>query len=113
MVKRIIARVARMCAPIVDYWCNYVWHRDPLGSEPQATAAQYVEMARVERGKDHRVVNGFESETGFSIDPEWFHGLALQTQITVKHSGLCYQHGRLLEVTPEVDPKAMGLPRYF
>lgn len=81
---------------MVDHWANYVWHSDPLGSEPQADTARYNKLALEVRKKVHPEVDRFESESGFSIDPDWFHDLALLTQITIKRSGLCYQHGRLL-----------------
>jgi predicted O-methyltransferase YrrM len=33
---------------------------------------------------------------GYAIEPRWFHELALRTQVVIKSSDICYQHGRLL-----------------
>ena len=36
---------------------------------------------------------------GYKIEYDWFHELALHTQIVIKKSELCYQHGRVLYST--------------
>ena len=41
-------------------------------------------------------IDKYENSIGFSIDYKWFHKLALHTQIVIKKSELCYQHGRII-----------------
>ena len=42
------------------------------------------------------MINQFEIDYGFSLSPDWFHELAIHTQVVIKESEICYQHGRLL-----------------
>ena len=49
--------------------------------------------------KKYPIIHDFEKASGYSIEKEWFHKLALHTQVVVKESQICYQHGRLLYST--------------
>ena len=42
------------------------------------------------------MVDQLEKQYGFSLESSWLHELALHTQVVVKESEICYQHGRLL-----------------
>jgi hypothetical protein len=68
----------------------------PLCEAPLASPAEYRRLWSEARGRTYPAVAAFERECGAAIDPAWFHDLALVTQIAVKKSELCYEHGRLL-----------------
>ena len=68
----------------------------PLCEAPLAPAAEYRRLWTEARGRTYPAIDAFEVECGAAIDAAWFHDLALLTQIAVKKSELCYEHGRLL-----------------
>jgi len=72
------------------------YHDYPLGREPRSDAATYLALHTEARAIDHPEVDAIEAELGFAIDREWMEQLALHTQVVIKSSTLCYQHGRLL-----------------
>lgn len=41
-------------------------------------------------------IDGYEQETGFAIDPEFYNDLGLHTQVCIKGSNICYAHGRVV-----------------
>jgi len=53
-------------------------------------------LAKEVRLNKYHQINEYEEQIGYAIDQEWFHDLALHTQIVVKESPLCYAHGRVL-----------------
>jgi predicted O-methyltransferase YrrM len=61
-----------------------------------APPAEYDRLWRDAMSKTYPAVDRFEVECGAAIDPDWLHALARLTQIVIKRSELCYQHGRLL-----------------
>jgi predicted O-methyltransferase YrrM len=73
---------------------NYA--RAPLCEAPLAAPAEYRRLWTEARARTYPAIDAFEQESGAAIDPAWFHDLALLTQIAVKKSELCYEHGRLL-----------------
>ena len=68
----------------------------PFGKELPAERNTYLTIWDKARKKHYPIVDRFEKESGFSIDKKWFHELALHTQVVLKESEICYQHGRLL-----------------
>lgn len=92
-------KVARKVQKAVDVWARSYWHTFPFGSEPRATKDQYLELWTQEKSRSYPEIDSFEQEKGMSIDLDWFHNLALHTQIVIKDSNLCYQHGRVLYST--------------
>lgn len=72
------------------------WENDPFGTEPRASASEYLELFERARGAQYPEVDSVERKTGYAIDREWLDGLALHTQIVKKKSELAYPHGRLL-----------------
>ncbi len=68
----------------------------PFGRTPRASAAEYRRLWEHAKAQSFPAIDAFESESGAAIDQVWLHQLALLTQVTIKASDLCYQHGRLL-----------------
>lgn len=91
---------------------NHRWYNWPFGRELLADKPTYIKLSADSRLKIYPEVDQFESEMGYSVDVEWLHELALHTQIVIKDSELCYQHGRILysalskylELKPRDDP---------
>lgn len=69
---------------------------NPLTSGPLADVATYKRMHAEEQAREYEEIDAFEAKAGFSLDRTWFEDLALHTQVTLKPSGVCYQHGRVL-----------------
>ena len=68
----------------------------PFCSHPMATADEYRARWNAARARVYPAIDAFEASRGAAIDAPWLHDLALLTQITIKKSELCYEHGRLL-----------------
>jgi len=75
---------------------NPSFHDYPFGREPLAGKDIYLEIWEKAKEKIYPVVDQYEKENNFSIDINWFHELALHTQVIIKESNICYQHGRIL-----------------
>jgi predicted O-methyltransferase YrrM len=71
----------------------------PLCKRPLASRAEYLALWNRAKAERHPEADAWEAGCGAAIEPEWFHGLALLTQVTKKRSEICYQHGRLLYAT--------------
>jgi predicted O-methyltransferase YrrM len=68
----------------------------PLCDAPLASPEEYRRRWAEARSRTFPVVDRYEESAGAAIDPDWFHQLALLTQVPIKQSEICYQHGRLL-----------------
>lgn len=75
------------------------FHDYPFGKEPQANQEQYLAIWDRAKRKSYSVIDEYEKKLGIYIEPEWVHNLALHTQVVIKESEICYQHGRLLYAT--------------
>jgi len=51
------------------------------------------------KARSYPEIDRYEQASGAAIAPAWFHELALLTQVVIKKSDLCYEHGRLLYST--------------
>ena len=71
----------------------------PLCEAPVAPPAEYRRLWDEARGVSYPAIDRYEESCGASIDREWFHDLALVTQVVIKSSKVCYQHGRILYAT--------------
>ena len=71
----------------------------PLCAVPMGPASEYQRRWAEAQQRSYPAVDRYEQECGAAIDPAWFHRLALPTQVTIKRSEICYQHGRLLYAT--------------
>ena len=63
---------------------------------PLATREEYLRLWQEARRREYPDVDAYERSCGAAIDRDWFQQLALVTQVVVKRSVICYQHGRLL-----------------
>jgi predicted O-methyltransferase YrrM len=88
--------VARRVQKFSENWAAHYWHRDPFGSAPRANRETYLALWNAERDASYPESDAYEQKTTFVIDQKWLHDLALHTQIVIKKSPLCYQHGRIL-----------------
>lgn len=68
----------------------------PLCDAPLAAPSEYERLWHDARQESYPAVDRYEETCGAAIDPNWFHQLALLTQVPIKSSAVCYQHGRLV-----------------
>ncbi len=89
-------KVARKAQKATDTWSKDYWHDFPFGRKPRASKDDYLKLWTEAKSQQYPEIDEFEELKNFAIDENWYHDLALHTQITVKNSNLCYQHGRVL-----------------
>lgn len=87
---------ARRVQKFSDRWAKFFWHDYPFGRSVCASKDQYLSLWEDEKASVYPEIDSLESRLGFSLDKAWMDDLALHTQIVVKGSPLCYQHGRIL-----------------
>lgn len=80
----------------LDEWERQRYSRAPLCDAVLAPPEEYRRLWLEARAQSYPEVDAYERALGSAIDPEWFHQLALRTQVAIKRSAICYQHGRLL-----------------
>ena len=93
------SRLAARFTPVRRYledWVNLPWYDQPFGSSPQGSAEQYLTLADEVQRQQYPEIEQFEQQCGFQIPVVWLNELALQTQVVIKSSPLCYAHGRVL-----------------
>lgn len=78
---------------------DYIWYNYPFGNKPSGSKEDYLKLAEHVKTQKYPEINAYEENLGISIDFSWLDRLALQTQITIKKSKLCYAHGRILYST--------------
>jgi predicted O-methyltransferase YrrM len=71
----------------------------PFGEAPLAPRSEYLRLWTDARSVSYPAVDRYEQACNAALDSEWFHQLALLTQVVIKQSDICYQHGRLLYST--------------
>lgn len=75
------------------------YSRPPFCEAPLASRSEYLRLWAEARRVSYPEVDRYEQECDAAVDPDWFHQLALLTQVVIKESAICYQHGRLLYAT--------------
>ncbi len=89
--KPIGAAINELTSVLYKNWADF-----PICKKPMGDVAQYHKIY-VEAKKDKYIlIDEIEEEYGYKIDNEWLNELAFHTQIVIKKSKICYQHGRLL-----------------
>lgn len=88
--------LARRILKFSDGWAAQHWHNYPFGQKPMGPKEVYLNLWEEEKKNVYPAIDQYENEVGEAIDQAWFHELALHTQIVLKTSKLCYQHGRVL-----------------
>ena len=75
------------------------FHDYPFGMELRATKEEYFAIWKKAKQVSYPNIDENESRSKYRIDQYWLHELALHTQVVIKESEICYQHGRLLYAT--------------
>lgn len=88
--------VARRAWKHADGWAAQYWHDFPFGRAPRAARERYQQLWEAEKQNSYPEIDAYEQKAGHAVDAGWLHELALHTQIVIKDSPLCYQHGRVL-----------------
>lgn len=99
MFRSIRNRLATRLTPLLHWmerWANKRWFDYPFGSQPHASKEEYLRLFKEVSKKEYEEIDAYEQISGFAIDMEWLHELALHTQVVIKKSPLCYAHGRVL-----------------
>ena len=94
--QRIFQNFAIQVVEPIDRFAYKSYYDFPFGNTPRANAGKYLEIWKEAKSRQYPVIDEIEFNSGYSIDKDWFHDLALQTQVVIKKSDICYQHGRLL-----------------
>ena len=89
-------KVARRAQKATDLWAMDYWHNFPFGRSPKASKETYLKLWEEAKAQNYPEIDAFEKDKNIAIDDDWYHDLALHTQIVIKDSKLCYQHGRVL-----------------
>lgn len=80
----------------LEIWGNQRWHDFPFGRDVFASREEYIRLFKEAKTVSYEEIDAYEKITGFSVEREWFHELALHTQIVIKQSPICYAHGRVI-----------------
>jgi predicted O-methyltransferase YrrM len=96
LLPRALSRVSLPFAAAFDRLGNARWYNYPLGRAPRGSREEYLRLAEETAAQRFPQIDAFEAARGYAVSAEWLDQLALHTQITVKRSELCYQHGRVL-----------------
>lgn len=94
--KKVKQKVSRRIMEYIDNRAKEVFNDYPLGKSQRAKPGAYLKIWEEAKSKDYPLISDFEKENGKAIDEQWFQELALSTQVVIKDSDICYQHGRLL-----------------
>ena len=73
-----------------------IFHNYPFGLKPWANENKYLEIWERAKKKKYPIIDEYEKKINFKIEHKWLHNLALHTQVVIKNTEICYQHGRLL-----------------
>jgi predicted O-methyltransferase YrrM len=96
LISFVIKAILKKITEFVSIGDVNPFHDYPFGKEPRADSDTYLAIWEATKNKQYPLIGEFEEVCGFSIEKEWLHELALHTQVVVKESEICYQHGRLL-----------------
>lgn len=95
MPKFVEKWATRLLAPI-DKLAYRRFYDYPFGKQASGAPDVYLQLWEAARRKSYPLVDDYEREAGHAMEADWLHRLALATQVVIKNSDICYQHGRLL-----------------
>jgi len=98
-VGRLVDRSVDLLREKLEDRASRRYDKSPLCDVPLASPSEYQRLWTEAQHRSYPVVDRYEETCGAAIDPQWFHQLALLTQVAIKRSAICYQHGRLLYAT--------------
>ncbi len=96
MYPRIIQKFDNFIVNLVNKYAERNWYSSPLTKKPKGTKEDYLKLAAKAKLIQFPLVDQIETENHFRIDNQFLDNLALHTQVGIKKSDICYQHGRLL-----------------
>ena len=101
MYKSILIKIQkskffRWFSIFIDSFSNRNWYDFPLGRTIRASKKVYLDLWEREKKNQYLEIDDFEKIMNYKIDNKWFNDLALHTQVVIKSSPLCWQHGRVL-----------------
>lgn len=99
-MRKFINKAAhKIVAPLLepmDRIAQKRFNESPFGRVKVASQEEYERQWKQAKQESFPAVDELEVENGFAIDADWFHDLALITQVPITRYRVCYQHGRLL-----------------
>lgn len=98
-ISMMFDRAARLGLDRLDRFAQRRYAAAPLCDRPLGSEADYLRLWHEARSKAHPSIDAYERECRAAIDAGWFDRLGLLTQVTIKRSAICYQHGRVLYAT--------------
>jgi len=96
MYPRLLQKFDNFLVATIDKYANYRWYNSPLTKKILASEKEYLAIAEKSKSINYQIIDDYENTYKHKIDTNWFHQLALQTQVVKKKSEICYVHGRLL-----------------
>ena len=96
MYPRIIQKFDNFLVKIVNKYANRKWFKSPITKQIKGDTNSYIKLAERAKHVQYPIVDQFENKNTYKINTKFFHELALHTQVGIKKSEICYQHGRLL-----------------
>ena len=96
MYPRILQKFDNFLVKTINKYANFRWYGSPLTKKIRATKNVYLKIWEDVKSQNFKLIDSFEQKTGFKIEPDWYHELALHTQVSIKKSKILYVHGRLL-----------------
>lgn len=96
MYPRILQKIDNIIVKTVNKYANFRWYSSPLAKKIKASKEEYLKIWEDAKSKKHKLIDDFEQEANYKINTEFYHELALHTQIVIKKSSILYVHGRLL-----------------
>ena len=101
MKKKLISKISRLHAIrffsiFIDSVVNYHWNTFPFGNTIKGKKEDYMNLWENEKSNIYSSIDKFEKNKKYALDKLWLDNLALHTQVVIKPSSLCWQHGRVL-----------------
>jgi len=96
MYPRILQKFDNFLAETITKYTNFRWYASPVTKKVIASKSEYLKIWEDAKSKQYQLIDNFEQKIGFKINADWYHELALHTQVSIKKSEILYVHGRLL-----------------
>jgi len=96
MYPRILQKFDNLLIKTINKYVNFRWYGSPLAKNIKASKKEYMEIWNKAKSEQYPLVDEFEQKANFKIDNDFYHELALHTQVVKKKSKILYVHGRLL-----------------
>jgi len=91
-----INKILKKLKSAISFRSRNPYYNNPFGEIPWASKDEYLKIWKEAKSESFPTIDEYEINMNHKIDSNWFHKLALHTQVVVKTSKICYQHGRIL-----------------